>query len=425
MVLGLAEIYLGGKVRIQLENVFLLFNIDSNADAEQIQIMKKILIEMKYELVSQILFRELMQRIQGVKMGTPDFRKQRKQMFSLVRKWFKNIHILGKTFHVRVEVATPSKEQSSSGPQLMHCVAFGFTMPHCVIQPSQNGGGTDLKGKISREDRSLGFILKSLQVYCDYDSESYCCNGLSHDQILKEFVRRYSTEKHTALLLPFELEIVLSADLRARTGIVTSRIGVNIPSLRIVADARQWEALNLILHTALLAHQRGLLLLRVPLLYSESRTPPFVFDVGGVHILPSLFIGGSKFPDEMKSLPRTNVSRVKAFLKSRSKLTWARELWHFAVKLIIEDLRLSRPYAKWTQLIKLPILRRKYAFYFSKLLKRSSDTGDYIYDVKRSTVDPSLLAHLFAIEMQLPLSTILLFRTFGVMVCVVKVALFS
>lgn len=79
---GIAEAYMGGNVRVVLDGLYLLFNIDMNADIEQVQIMKKILIEMKYETISQTLWKELMQRIQGISVGTPDYKKHRKQLLS-------------------------------------------------------------------------------------------------------------------------------------------------------------------------------------------------------------------------------------------------------------------------------------------------------------------------------------------------------
>jgi hypothetical protein len=164
------------------------------------------------------------------------------------------------------------------------------------------------------------------------------------------------------------------------------------------------------------AQRRGRLLLKVPV-YSDKKPPPYVCDVGGVHLLPSLQLGTVKYPADIK-MPRCNITRVKSYFKHKSKTTWALDFWRFIVNIIIEDLRLIRPLGRWIELVKLPIIRRKYAFYFSKLLKKA-DNGDYVFDV-RASVDMSILNQLFTIEMNLSISTILMFRTFGVMVCAVK-----
>ena len=45
---GLAELALSmGKVRCQVDQVFLLFEVDDNLDAERVQVMKKLLLELQ------------------------------------------------------------------------------------------------------------------------------------------------------------------------------------------------------------------------------------------------------------------------------------------------------------------------------------------------------------------------------------------
>jgi hypothetical protein len=162
-----------------------------------------------------------------------------------------------------------------------------------------------------------------------------------------------------------------------------------------------------------------MILLRVPVPYSDRKLPPFIFDIStGTHILPSLYISGAKYPDEMNMPRAVQLSRVKVYLKAKSK-QWAKQMWKFIILIVIEDVRLLRPLGRWTHLIKLSLHRRKYAFFFSKLLKKSNETGNYVYDVK-GTIDPAVVIQLYSIEMQLPISTTLMFRTFAVMVCAVK-----
>lgn len=192
-------------------------------------------------------------------------------------------------------------------------------------------------------------------------------------------------------------------------------MGIHFPGLKIVCDSRQIEALNDLLDLMVFAQRRSRLHLLMPV-YNERKVAPFVCDVGGVHLLPSLNIGGVKYPEDVK-MPKCHISRIKAYFKAKSK-TWALDLWRFVVGIVIDDLRLIRPLGRWIELVKLPILRRKYAFYFSKLLKKN-ETGDYVFDVKIQ-LDPSILQQLFSIEMTLSISTVLMFRTFGVMVCAVK-----
>ena len=55
---GLAELALSmGKVRCQVDQVFLLFEVDDNLDAERVQVMKKLLLELQgtSEAISSIV----------------------------------------------------------------------------------------------------------------------------------------------------------------------------------------------------------------------------------------------------------------------------------------------------------------------------------------------------------------------------------
>jgi hypothetical protein len=410
---GIAESFMGGPIKVEIEDCFLLFNIDTNIDVEQMHIMKKLLLEMKYETIAQTLWRELMQRIQGIAVGTPDFKKQRSAMFKMIKNVFKNINITVKSIHIRLEVPSKSTARGSHS-----CIALGCTLPLFTIKPNSTGGTTGLKGRISKNDHALSLALKSLQLYCDYDSLSYASHGTSHIQIFKEFQKRYSTEKHTGILQPFDMEIVVSADIKSKSGIVTPRVGINIPALRIACDPKQIEAFNDVLDLYIFALRRCNILLLAPCTsFVDKNVPPFVLDVSSLHILPALYIKGHRYPSEMK-LPRSHVRGVKGYFHSLPG-SWARHMWRFAIDIILKDLRLIRPLGRWIELVKLPVLRRKYAYFFSKLLKKTGENGDYMYDVK-GKLDPTVLSQLYAMEMMLPIPTILMFRSFGVMVCVVK-----
>ena len=76
---GIAEAFMGGTIQIIIEECYLLFSVDTNISIEQIQLMKKLLLEMNYELISQRIWRELIQSIQGVTLDTIDLVKQKAQ----------------------------------------------------------------------------------------------------------------------------------------------------------------------------------------------------------------------------------------------------------------------------------------------------------------------------------------------------------
>ena len=59
--------------------------------------------------------------------------------------------------------------------------------------------------------------LHNLQIYCDYDCETYLSNGHNTNKILSQFHARWKHEIHTAILMPFDLEIAFGAEIKKKT----------------------------------------------------------------------------------------------------------------------------------------------------------------------------------------------------------------
>ena len=185
---GLAELALGsGKIRCQLENVFLLFGVDENADAEQVQVMKKLLLELQGRgPVSRTLLRDLLKKIQGFQASPdPDLRKKRKLLLKILNYVFKNLMVNVKSVHIRIEVKnrglgpTPSGKDTSNNQSGKSngeekggtggggggdiCSAVGLTIPQFKLTPN-SVGGVRPEG-VAKEDPILSVLLKSLQVF--------------------------------------------------------------------------------------------------------------------------------------------------------------------------------------------------------------------------------------------------------------------
>ena len=111
---------------------------------------------------------------------------------------------------------------------------------------------------VGKEDPVLGLAVSNLQIYCDYQCETYLANGDSPSSILKQFQARWKTEVHTGMLLPFDLEIVLAVTIKKRSGLVLPKISVVIPKLRLVADHKQLEVLQQIIEQYIRTKKRCL-----------------------------------------------------------------------------------------------------------------------------------------------------------------------
>ena len=113
---GIAELALGGKIRINVENVFLLFKVEEVIDPEYIQYLKKIIIEIHSNMIQHSIIRELLKRIQGftpLNSSTnnntnkePDFKKQRLLILQMVNYFFKSFTINMSGIHIRIETPT-------------------------------------------------------------------------------------------------------------------------------------------------------------------------------------------------------------------------------------------------------------------------------------------------------------------------------
>jgi N-terminal region of Chorein or VPS13 len=177
---GIAELALGaGKIRCQVENVFLLFGVDENADAEQVQVMKKLLLELQGRgPISRSLLRDLMKKIQGFAAGKdPDVRKKRKLLLKGLNYVFKNLMLTTKSVHIRIEVRNrespvgsvkesplESSDNSTKGKSKTGnlCSAIGMTIPQIKLTPN-SAVGVRPEG-VGKEDPILSISLKSLQV---------------------------------------------------------------------------------------------------------------------------------------------------------------------------------------------------------------------------------------------------------------------
>jgi len=277
---GIAEAYMGGVVRVTIDQVSLLFTIDGDADAEKVQIMKRILIEMKSGKVSDSIIKELMKRVQGLPPDSdPDVKKQRDMALRALEYAFKNVQITIKNVHIRMEIYNSELSSAAANPPVpgelpTHhlCCALGATIPSIRVN---HQAATRPEG-VGKTDPVMSLSIKNLQVYCDYGCESYVEN-LDHPnaaQVLHEFTGRWKEEVHTAMLLPFDIEIVLGLEIRSKTGLLLPRLSVNIPKMRLAVDPKQLLVLKDIIQGLAVASKRSAALARLPRVFTMRRLPP-------------------------------------------------------------------------------------------------------------------------------------------------------
>jgi hypothetical protein len=329
---GFAELALGGSVKCQLDNLFFLFEVDTEPDAQRVQFLKKMLVEMASEGIQYLVLRELLKQIQGFSNAkTPDIRKKRALFIRSMNYFFKQVHVVVNTIHIRIEY------KDSNG----NCGALGVTTPTVRLGPSTSRRPEGL----SSSDPVLSLILKNVSVYADYDCESYQNNGNTYEAIFKQFVGRWRKESHIAMLFPFDFEIVMGAEVQNKTGLFLPKALVILPALQFVCDSRQIGVIRDLLELMALANIRIRQLLRVRIAYTTSEIPR-VYSTGGSHILPQLSSGQTIYPSGM-NVPRNALGvGLVALMKAKMGNKWKKALWKHIIRFVDSSLSMLKSYVR-------------------------------------------------------------------------------
>jgi hypothetical protein len=350
-IYGVAEAAFGSPLRISLENVFLLFTVSESEDAERIQILKKIRIEILSKTIAISLIKNLIKKILGLPIKSHNTKTQRKIIFASVTQALKLVKLSIKKIHIRLEI--PNKMGNL-------CSALGITLPLLTM-------GHDVV--INKKSATTSLDLIKVQIYCDYDCDSY--DGSAYTT-MQHFMQGWSSEIHIAILLPVDMKITLSVALDVWEGKMTPEVRAIIPHIRLACDSRQIEFIRDLIDIITGANKRKQMVCHLAGLYNYSHPPPLVVEQTGLHLLPSLKIGikGVNFPSEC-GIPREYSPSLVQLMKKRYKHTkdWGKHMWIFIVGVIIRDLRVSQPLGRWKNLILLIWARKEYSFLYGKILR--------------------------------------------------------
>ena len=301
---GIAEALLtGGKVACTMSDVYLLFDVNSTATAEEVQLARKILLELLAGTISQTLLRDLLKKIQQLPVGSgPNLRHSRKVSLDLMHNLTKNFSISVKGCHIRIELnvknelvvsgsgknshaadatdagkgksmAGVSREAilrrlsqvkdavASAGPTLtgspeagsesgekasgtaprlslalapQTCDALGAMVPYAKVCPAGSDGHPHGAKNV---DPFISLSLKRVQLYCDYDCDSYCKAGYDFASISQQFRQRWKTEMHTAVIPASDFELRVALDVRRASGLVLPKVVLNLPKVGLLVRA--------------------------------------------------------------------------------------------------------------------------------------------------------------------------------------------
>lgn len=236
---------------------------------------------------------------------------------------------------------------------------------------------------------------------------------------------------HTAMVLPFDMEMVLGTEVKRRRGILLPKLLAVIPKLRIAIDPKQLHVLKDILHEVAVSRKRIESLTRVSYIFTASkRALPLLRDSAGLHILPqlTLHLPGElvlrKYPIDcnlasfrFKRRKGDSMSSLVCYLKETFAGGWAKRMWTHVVNLIRADLRSLKPLSRWLDLGRLLYIRKQYAYMYSLYLRKSKSTGKIVY-YPGARVHYTVASKIFEFEMILPVATVVAFREVAFLVVI-------
>mmetsp|Transcript_21463 Transcript_21463/g.31127 ORF Transcript_21463/g.31127 Transcript_21463/m.31127 type:complete len:1650 (-) Transcript_21463:216-5165(-) len=424
---GVAEAALGAPIKVFVENVFLLFTLSRCDDPEHVQTVKKILLELISNTVSYAIIDNMLRKILGMATDkSSDTNKQRKMIYMAMKHVFKILQVSVKKIHVRIEFDSCAVNGSESTTSASYS-ALGLTLPSLRVgqnlKLSHVRDGIGVDNALGMEsDPSICLILKSLQVYCDYDCEPYAPpsekGSTLRTTILRRFTEGWSSEVHTAVLLPFDLEVLCTVAVDVLSGHLSPKLAVAIPRLRFALDPRQVMVFKDLVEAFTAVFKRSENLYRLTGIFNDINPPPRVLHEKGIHILPQLLIGRQDlhFPKDI-SVPRDQSKGIAHLLQTRSAGDadmggWARHMWRYAIDMVIRDLRRAMPLGKWKNLIRLCWARKEYAFLYGKYLRHVAMLN--AKNKSPSPLSPADVIRLHEFEMIYPIGVIIQFREVAV-----------
>jgi hypothetical protein len=172
---GIAEVALGGSIKISIENVFLLFTISKPNDALHLQTLKKILLELISNGISHQMVKNLLRKLLGMAPDkSTDTIRQRKLIYAAMKHFFKILQITIKKIHLRIEfnptaaLSSIGQRQQPQGALESSFCAIGITLPSLKIAQNLVFTNTALRSEMNagseENDPQIALLLKSLQV---------------------------------------------------------------------------------------------------------------------------------------------------------------------------------------------------------------------------------------------------------------------
>lgn len=160
---------MGAPIKVYVENIFLLFTFSKCEDAEHIQVLRKVLLELISNGAQHTMITHLLRKVLGLANDkSSDSSKQRKIIYMAMKHVFKILQVSVKKIHVRIEFDPNGTRSGREAVDLgSGYSALGMTLPSVKIGQNLklSGISEEILSVVGEEsDPSISLQLKALQV---------------------------------------------------------------------------------------------------------------------------------------------------------------------------------------------------------------------------------------------------------------------
>ena len=165
----LLQAAMGAPIKVYVENIFLLFTLSECQDAEHIQVLRKILLELISNTISHTMVTHLLRKVLGMASNkSSDSAKQRKIIYMAMRHVFKILQVSIKKIHIRLEFDPTAARGGRSVDDIgTGYSALGMTLPSLKVAQHLKLAGIseEIVSVVGEEaDPSISLQLKALQA---------------------------------------------------------------------------------------------------------------------------------------------------------------------------------------------------------------------------------------------------------------------
>ena len=176
---------------------------------------------------------------------------------------------------------------------------------------------------------------------------------------------------HSALVAPFDVDVVLGLGIKRKAGLVCPNIVIRAPAVRLSVDERQVAVLAQIALELTQATKKFAQAAKIQKIFRNGFPLPRVQAVGGIRLLPHLYLKGHAYPAQHSAIPSSAQRGLVAFMRERVGARWPVMLWKHLIRVVLHDLQKARPLGRWVEIARLAYVRKDYAFLYAQYFKVS------------------------------------------------------